>query len=219
MHTIKEGKKAFLIAACKGTVQKTLQENLDELADLARAAGLHPTIRFTQNLKTLDPAFLIGAGKRTEIRLFMETSRPDYLIFDHNLSGVQIRNLKKEMQTQILDRSQLILEIFAQRAKSFEVKLQVELARLLDQLSRMVGAWLGSLSRQAGGSGTPRGPGEKAIETDRRSARTAIKKIRKKLNKVHRSRAQRRKSRKKKQIHSFALVGYTIQVKAHFLTF
>ena len=147
----------------------------------------------------------------------METSRPDYLIFDHNLSGVQTRNLKKEMQTQILDRSQLILEIFAQRAKSFEGKLQVELARLLDQLSRMVGAWLGSLSRQAGGSGTPRGPGEKAIETDRRSARTAIKKIRKKLNKVHRSRAQRRKSRKKKQIHSFALVGYTNSGKSTLL--
>ena len=182
MHTIKKGQTAFLIATAKGASKKNLKEDLEELSSLARATGLHPIGYFTQSLKTLNPAFLIGAGKRQEIKLLMEKSKPDFIMFDHSLSGVQTRNLNRELQVPVLDRNQLIVEIFAQRARSFEGKLQVELARLLDEMSRMVGAWLGSLSRQ-GGAGTPRGPGEKVIEIDRRRAKDAIKQVRKKAQK------------------------------------
>ena len=217
MHTIKKGQTAFLIATAKGASKKNLKEDLEELSSLARATGLHPIGYFTQSLKTLNPAFLIGAGKRQEIKLLIEKSKPDFIMFDHSLSGVQTRNLNRELQVPVLDRNQLIVEIFAQRAKSFEGKLQVELARLLDEMSRMVGAWLGSLSRQGGGGGTPRGPGEKVIEIDRRRAKDAIKQVRKKLKKVRQSRFQHRAARKKRNIPSFALVGYTNSGKSALL--
>lgn len=220
MRKVKKGQKAFLIVASKSTSQKNLKENLKELTELARAAELYPAIRLTQNLKTIDPAFLIGTGKRQEIKALMETEPIDFIIFDHSLSGAQTRNLEKELKVFVLDRNQLILEIFAQRAKSFEGKLQVQLATLLDQMPRMVGAWLGSLSRQGGGTGAARrGPGEKAIETDRRRAKTAIKQIRQKLNKVRQNRLQHRSARKKRKIPSFALVGYTNSGKSTLLNF
>ena len=133
--------------------------------------------------------------------------------FDHNLSGVQIRNLQQSLKVSVLDRTQLILAIFAQRAQSHEGKLQVELAQLMDQMPRMVGAWLGSLSRQGGG----RGPGEKALETDRRQARIKIKRVKEKLEKVRRSRTQHRSVRQRKKIPSFALIGYTNSGKSTLL--
>ena len=220
MRKVKKGQKALLIATSKSTSHKNLKENLKELTELARAAELHPVIRLSQNLKTIDPAFLIGAGKRKEIKALMETEPVDFIIFDHSLSGAQTRNLEKELKIFVLDRNQLILEIFAQRAKSFEGKLQVQLASLLDQMPRMVGAWLGSLSRQGGGTGAARrGPGEKAIETDRRRAKATIKQIRQKLNKVRQNRLQHRSARKKRKIPSFALVGYTNSGKSTLLNF
>ena len=217
---VKKRQKVCLIAVAKGTSQKNLQENLKELTELARAAGLYPIANLTQNLKNLDPGFLIGAGKRKEIITLMEKEPIDFIIFDHSLSGAQTRNLEQELKIPVLDRNQLILEIFSQRAKSFEGKLQVQLASLLDQMPRMVGAWLGSLSRQGGGMGAARrGPGEKAIETDRRRAKAAIKQIRKKLNKVRQDRLQHRSARKKRKIPSFALVGYTNSGKSSLLNF
>ena len=138
------------------------------------------------------------------------------IVFNCSLSGVQIRNLEKELGVMIIDRNQLILDIFAQRARTYEGKLQVELARALDELPRMVGAWMSSLSRQGGGIGT-RGPGEKAIETDRRQVQIRSRKIRKKLEKIRRVRKGHRTLRKKNNIPGIALIGYTNSGKSTLL--
>lgn len=143
------------------------------------------------------------------------------VIMDHQLSGVQARNLEQALSApehlvRVLDRNQLILDIFAQRAQTFEGKLQVELAQLLDQLPRMVDAWMGSLSRQGGGIGT-RGPGETALENDRRRIREKVGLIRKKLEGVRKNRAQYRSSRRRHEIPSFALIGYTNSGKSSLL--
>ena len=130
------------------------------------------------------------------------------VIIDHQLTGVQGRNLTQEFGCRVIDRSQLILDIFAQRATTHEGKLQVELAQMLDQMPRMIGAWQSSLSRQGGGIGT-RGPGETALETDRRRIRDRIKQIKKQLESVTRARAQHRSLRRKQGTPSFALIGYT----------
>lgn len=146
----------------------------------------------------------------------VEELQANVVILDHQLSGVQTRNLENEIKVRVLDRNQLILDIFAQRAQTYEGKLQVELAQLLDQMPRMVDAWLGSLSRQGGGIGT-RGPGETAIENDRRRTRERISLIRKKLEGVRKNRAQYRSSRKRHEIPSFALIGYTNSGKSSLL--
>lgn len=206
MNIVKKGQTVFLVSAARKAGPGELRENLLELSELAAAAGLRPLKKFRQSLKRADPSWLIGEGKRKDLEESALQLKPDYIVFDHALSGVQIRNLEKALKIHVLDRSQLILEIFAQRAQSHEGKLQVELARLLDQMPRMTGAWLGSLSRQGGG-GAARGPGEKALETDRRQARERIKRIRKKLEKVRSGRFQRRAARRKNKTPSFALIG------------
>ena len=193
-----------------------LKENMNEMTELAVAAGLHPLEKFTQNLKNIDSAHLIGVGKQKELKEACVRLKPQYVIFDHNLSGVQTRNLEKALNVHVLDRNQLILEIFAQRAESHEGKLQVELAQLVDQMPRMVGAWLGSLSRQGGG-GSAKGPGEKALEVDRRQARAKIKRVKEKLEKVRKSRSQHRSVRQKNKVPSFALIGYTNSGKSTLL--
>ncbi len=138
------------------------------------------------------------------------------MVVDHQLSGVQARNLETAVGVRVLDRNQLILDIFAQRAQTFEGKLQVELAQMLDQMPRMVNAWMGSLSRLGGGIGT-RGPGETALENDRRRIRDRISLIRKKLETVRKNRAQHRTSRRRHEIPSFALIGYTNSGKSSLL--
>ena len=216
MQIIKKGQTAILVSAVKNAKPSELKENLDELTELAVAVDLHPIYKIKQNLKRIDSAFLIGAGKRQELENQIQSLKPNYIIFDHSLSGVQTRNLEKFLKTHVLDRTQLILEIFASRAQSHEGKLQVELAQLLDQMPRMVGAWLGSLSRQGGGK-AGKGPGEKALETDRRQAQNKIKRIKEKLEKVKKNRSQRRQVRTKKEIPSFALIGYTNSGKSTLL--
>ncbi len=138
----------------------------------------------------------------------IEESAASVVIVDHSLTGVQGRNLQKELGVPVLDRNQVIVDIFAQRAKTHEGKLQVELAQMLDQLPRMVGAWMGSLSRQGGGIGT-RGPGETALENDRRRIRERVKAIRKQLEGVRKHRQQHRSLRKKMNVPTYALIGYT----------
>jgi GTPase len=155
-----------------------------------------------------NPATLLGKGKVTEIGDMAKECKAHVVIIDRPVSGVQTRNLEKEWGIKVLDRNQIILDIFAARAQTYEGKLQVELARLLDTMPRMVDAWMGSLSRQGGGIGT-RGLGEKAIEMDRRHIRRQIVQIKKKLESVRAQREQRRASRKKHQIPTFALIGYT----------
>ena len=216
MQIIKKGQTAILISAGKNTKVSTLKENLEELTELAMAVNLQPIYKIRQNLKKIDTAFLIGAGKRQELENKIKELKPNYVIFDHGLSGVQTRNLEKSLKVHVLDRTQLILEIFASRAQSHEGKLQVELAQLMDQMPRMVGAWLGSLSRQGGG-GAAKGPGEKALEADRRQAQNKIKRIKEKLEKVKKNRKQGRQVREKKEIPSFALIGYTNSGKSTLL--
>lgn len=151
-----------------------------------------------------------------EIKEMIQESAADVVVVDHQLSGVQGRNLHTDLGCVVLDRNQVIVDIFAQRARTHEGKLQVELAQMLDQLPRMVGAWMGSLSRQGGGIGT-RGPGETALENDRRRIRERVKAIRKQLEGVRKHRQQHRALRKKLKIPTFALIGYTNSGKSTLL--
>jgi GTPase len=185
-----------------------IKESLSELEELAYAAGGEVVGSAVQILPKYVPGTLIGSGKVEEIKDLVQNTGATLVVIDHALSGSQSRNLQKTIGVAVLDRAQLILDIFAQRAQSYEGKLQVELAQLLDQLPRMVGGWLGSLSRLGGGIGT-RGPGETALEMDRRRIRERMQFIRQKLEDVGRNRAQYRQSRRRSKAPSFALLGYT----------
>lgn len=193
-----------------------IKENLCELEELVTAAGGEVIASTVQVLPQWNPSTLIGTGKVAEIKDLAVESNAQVVVVDHQLSGIQTRNLQTEIQTRIIDRSQLILDIFAQRARTYEGKLQVELAQLLDQMPRMIGAWNDSLSRLGGGIGT-RGPGETALENDRRRAKEKIALIKKKLEEVSLQRSQHRQSRKRNEIPSFALIGYTNSGKSSLL--
>lgn len=193
-----------------------IKENLLELEELVIAAGGEVVGSLIQTLSNWNPATLIGSGKVDEVKEMVQSSQASIVIVDHQLSGVQTRNLETAIGCKVLDRNQLILDIFAQRAQTYEGKLQVELALLLDQLPRMVDAWMGSLSRQGGGIGT-RGPGETALESDRRRIREKVTMIRKKLETVSKNRAQHRQSRRRHEVPSFALIGYTNSGKSSIL--
>ena len=193
-----------------------IKENLLELEELVVAAGGEVVGSLIQVLPTWNPATLIGSGKVEEVAEMVRDSGANLVFMDHHLSGVQQRNLAQIVKVRVIDRNQLILDIFAQRAQTFEGKLQVELAQLLDQMPRMVGAWLESLSRQGGGIGT-RGPGETALENDRRRIRERVALIKEKLEGVRKNRAQHRQSRRRHEIPSFALIGYTNSGKSSLL--
>lgn len=182
--------------------------NLSELSELAESAGAEVVGTLTQAVESYNPATLMGSGKVLEVKELVKDCRGQIVIVDHELSGVQCRNLQEAIEAPVIDRTQLILDIFAVRAQTFEGKLQVELALLLDLNSRMVGAWHGSLSRQGGGIGT-RGPGESAIETDRRVIRDKITHIRRELELVKQNRSRHRNQRRKNKIPSIAMIGYT----------
>lgn len=193
-----------------------VKESLYELEDLIYAAGGELIGSFVQIMPKYQSGTLIGTGKLDEIKDLVDECQANLVVFDHLLTGSQSRNLEKILGARVLDRSQLILDIFAQRAQTYEGKLQVELAQMLDQLPRMVGGWLGSLSRLGGGIGT-RGPGETALELDRRRIRDRIKLIRKKLDSVRKNRSQHRAKRSKRKVPSFALIGYTNSGKSTLL--
>lgn len=200
----------------KSEVLTEIKENLLELEELVSAAGGEVVGSVFQVLPSWNPATLIGPGKAEEIKILAQEIKADLVVIDHQISGVQARNLEVIFGIKVLDRNQLILDIFAQRAQTFEGKLQVELAQMLDQLPRMVDAWMGSLSRQGGGIGT-RGPGETALESDRRRIRDRVTVIKKKLESVRKNRAQYRSARKRHEIPSFALIGYTNSGKSSVL--
>ncbi len=193
-----------------------LKRNLFELEELVVSAGFEVVGSMVQVLNHFQPATLMGKGKVMEVMALAEEVEAGLIVVDHHLSGAQCRNLAQAINVKVIDRTQIILEIFAQRARSYEGKLQVELAQMLDQLPRMVGAWLGSLSRQGGGIGT-RGPGETALELDRRQIFERIRQIRKKLESVRSHRGQHRSARRKRQLPSFALIGYTNSGKSTLL--
>lgn len=185
-----------------------IKESLLELEELAAAAGAQVVASLTQVTPKYNPATLIGTGKVEEVGELIKETEATLVVIDHQLSGAQLRNLEESLEVKVLDRAQLILDIFAQRALTYEGKLQVELAQMMDQLPRMVGGWLGSLSRQGGGVGT-RGPGETALEMDRRRIRDRIEIIKKKLEVVRKNRAQYRSQRRRLKVPAFAMIGYT----------
>lgn len=214
---IQESERALVIGVgLKSDPILEIKENLIELEELVRAAGGEIVGSLIQTLPTWNPATLIGTGKVQEIADMVLESQAKVVVVDHQLTGVQTRNLEQIIKARVIDRNQLILDIFARRAQTFEGKLQVELAQLLDQLPRMVDAWQGSLSRQGGGIGT-RGPGETALENDRRRIRERVSLIKKKLEQVRKNRAQYRQSRKRHEVPSFALIGYTNSGKSSLL--
>ena len=214
---IKSSDRAVVIGVgLKTESTAEIKENLCELEELVSAASGEVVGSLIQVLPQWNPATLIGSGKVDEIKQMVAELQANLVVVDHQLSGVQARNLEQAIGAKILDRNQLILDIFAQRAQTYEGKLQVELAQLLDQLPRMVDAWMGSLSRLGGGIGT-RGPGETALENDRRRIREKVAVIKKKLEVVQKQRAQHRASRRRHEIPSFALIGYTNSGKSSLL--
>ncbi len=186
--------------------EEEVNEYLNELEFLALTAGATTTRRFIQKLNHPDTRTFIGSGKVEEIKAYLERNpKVNMVIFDDDLSGKQVSALESALKVKIIDRSSLILDIFAKRAKTAQAKTQVELAQLQYLLPRLRGLWT-HLERQRGGIGM-RGPGEKEIETDRRIVRDKISVLKKQLEKIDRQAATRRKSRSK--MIRVALVGYT----------
>ncbi len=190
------------------------EDSLEELAQLAVSAGAESALRVLQERPALDPRTLIGRGKVEEVREMCEAGI-DLVIFDDDLTGSQQRNLEATFKRKVIDRTGLILDIFAQRARSKEGKLQVELAQLKYMLPRLTGHGV-DLSRLGGGIGT-RGPGETQLEVDRRRIRRRIIKIEEDLEKVRRHRALLRRRRQKQALPTAALVGYTNAGKSSLL--
>ena len=182
--------------------------HLEELGLLAQTAGLTPVSRMTCKRKAPDAALFVGTGKAEEIKMMAREVGATEVLFDQSLSPAQQRNLERTLDMPVNDRTLLILEIFAQRARSHEGKLQVELARLQYLSTRLVRRW-SHLERQTGGTGVRGGPGEKQIELDKRMISESIKRTKERLTKVKRQRQTQRKQRDRRNAFSISLVGYT----------
>lgn len=181
--------------------------SLDELFLLAKSAGAEPVTTVTGRRASPDAALFVGSGKAQEIADAVADLQLDIVIFNHALSPAQQRNLERVLKTRVLDRTSLILDIFAQRAKSHEGKVQVELAQLQHLATRLIRGWT-HLERQKGGIGL-RGPGETQLETDRRLLGDRVKALRAQLAKLHRQHATQRRARGRNDTFSVSLVGYT----------
>ncbi|WP_026436289.1 GTPase HflX [Acidovorax sp. JHL-9] len=182
--------------------------SLEELGLLAQTAGLEPVARLTCKRKAPDAALFVGSGKADEIRMLAQMHGAVEVLFDQALSPAQQRNLERHLELPVNDRTLLILEIFAQRARSHEGKLQVELARLQYLSTRLVRRW-SHLERQRGGIGARGGPGETQIELDRRMISDAVKRTKERLTKVKRQRSTQRRQRERRDTFNISLVGYT----------
>lgn len=185
-----------------------IAEDLAEFRQLTLSAGAMILEEIVCRRNIPEPKFFIGSGKAEEIHLQVLFHKPDLVIFNHPLTPAQERNLTQTLGCRVIDRTALILDIFAQRARSFEGKLQVEQARLQHLATRLVRGWT-HLERQKGGIGLRGGPGEKQLETDRRLLRLRVDTIKKRLAKVRTGRYQNRRARKRSSIPTVALVGYT----------
>jgi GTP-binding protein HflX len=200
--------RAALVGLVTGTARRIdAEHSLEELAGLADAAGAHVVLRVLQERPKPDPATFLGSGKVETLARAIAEADVSIAIFDNELSPAQLRELQKRLDTRVVDRTQLILDIFARRARTREGKLQVELAQLKYLLPRLVGAGL-EMSRLGGGIGT-RGPGETKLETDRRRIRTRIHTLTGDIDNVRRRRSQLRERRQKVSVPTVALVGYT----------
>jgi len=202
------GQRAVLVAVALPQASGwTVEDRLAELRELALTAGAQVVGQFTQRRSEIDPATYIGKGKAAELAEYCRHWDADLVIFHDDLTPAQMRNLEKILDLPVIDRTQLILDIFAQRAQTREGKLQVELAQLTYNLPRLTGRGQ-MLSRLGGGIGT-RGPGETKLETDRRRIRTRIGDLRRELARVARHRTVMRKQRQTREVPVVALVGYT----------
>jgi GTP-binding protein HflX len=201
----RSGERAVLVRLGLGA--QVDPEDLQEFAQLAVSAGAQPVATVTGRRDRPDPRFFMGSGKADEVRAVAEDNAADVILVDHALSPSQERNLEKLTGRRVLDRNGLILDIFAQRARSFEGKLEVELAQLKHLSSRLVRGWT-HLERQKGGIGM-RGPGETQLETDRRLLGQRVKVLTKRLEKIQQQRETGRQQRAEIPVPSLALVGYT----------
>jgi len=203
---VKKTERAILVGVRIGqTPRETAQEHIDELEELLATAGGEAVIKIMQDRQRLDVAYYVGKGKAYEILELIEPNEIDLIIFDDDLSTVQVRNLSNLFNKKVVDRSGLILDIFASRARTKEAKTQVELAQLKYMLPRLTRAWT-HLSKQYGGIGT-KGPGETQIETDRRIIRDRIAMLTAKLKEIEANREIQVKNRK--EMVKISLVGYT----------
>ena len=203
---IKEEERAILIGLVqKDQTPEQVEEYLDELAFLAETAGAITVKRFTQKLERPDSKTFVGKGKLEEIKKYVQNKNIGIVIFDDELTGSQIINIETELKTRTVDRSDLILDIFARRARTAQAKVQVELAQYQYILPRLKGMWK-HLERQGGGIGS-RGPGETEIETDRRIVKDKISLLRKRLQEIDKQSFTQRKERG--EFIRVALVGYT----------
>jgi len=183
------------------------REDIGEFRELAVSAGAHPVAEITGSRNRPDPKYFLGSGKAEEVRLCVEREAADLVLVDHALAPSQERNLERLLKCRVLDRTGLILDIFAQRASTHEGRLQVELAQLRHISTRLVRGWT-HLERQKGGIGL-RGPGETQLETDRRLLGDRIKLLNRRLDKVSNQRDQGRRARTRADIGTVSLVGYT----------
>ena len=200
--------RAALVGLVTGSSRRVdAEQSLEELAGLADAAGATVVLRVLQERQKPDPATFIGSGKLTGLAATCAELDVDVVIFDNELSPAQLRQLEAKLERKVIDRTQLILDIFARRARTREGKWQVELAQLKYLLPRLVGSST-ALSRLGGGIGT-RGPGETKLETDRRRIRVRIQSIQREIDQVRQRRSQLRERRHKQSVPTVALVGYT----------
>jgi GTP-binding protein HflX len=200
------GRRAVLVHV--EIAQEVEGEDLAEFRELAVSAQFDPVASVTAVIREPNPKYLIGTGKLEEIRAAVGANEADVVLFNHVLSPAQERNVERELKCAVLDRTGLILDIFAQRARSHEGRLQVELAQLEHLSTRLVRGWT-HLERQRGGIGVRGGPGETQIELDRRMLRDRIRQVEKRLEKVGKRRALNRAARRKVPIPTVSLVGYT----------
>jgi GTP-binding protein HflX len=206
IETEQQAERAILIGICyPGQDEQETQDYIDELSFLVETAGAVPVKRFIQKADLQNPRTFVGSGKISEIATYVSDNRIDIAVFDDELSGSQIRNIEKILNCRILDRTNLILDIFAKRARTSYARTQVELAQYQYLLPRLAGMWT-HLERQRGGIGL-RGPGEKEIETDRRIIRDRISLLKEQLKKIDIQMSVQRKNRGK--MVRVSLVGYT----------
>lgn len=201
----KAGERAILVHI--DFLDNETREDIDEFQELALSAGASISSLITGSRDVPDAKYFVGLGKAEEIKQAVAETQAELVLFNHSLSPAQERNLERLFQCRVLDRTGLILDIFAQRAQSFEGKLQVELAQLQHLSTRLVRGWT-HLERQKGGIGL-RGPGETQLETDRRLLRHRIKSINQRLSKVRKQRHQGRRARHRALLPTVAFVGYT----------
>lgn len=206
-YDFKEVQERVILIGVQTAQDEDVEASLDELEELAQTAGAETAAKVIQNREAVHPGTYIGKGKIEEVRNLLRAFDANGVICDDELSPAQMNNLEKELECKVMDRTLLILDIFARRAVTSEGKIQVELAQLKYRAARLVGL-RDSLSRLGGGIGT-RGPGEKKLETDRRLIRTRISALKEELRQVEKHRELIRGSRARGRMKTAAIVGYT----------